>query len=394
MDDHHRATARWVLALVVAAISLWKLFGPESVGPSRPGTTKVSAGPAALPAPKGEEFGANVNRLFNDGTFSIVEIDRQIASLSATGATLARSDALWEATEPRPPRAGVHHYTWAFDDRITLVLAEHGLRWLPIIDYSPSWAQSIRGVEHSPPIDDADYAAYAAAVAGRYGYGGRFWRGHPRLRSLPVQTFEIWNEPDDPAFWRPAPDPRRYAALYSATRSAIKAVDPSARVIIGGLTDPRRFLPAVLHSDPGLRTRIDGVAIHPYGRNPAAVLAAVRSDRAILDRLGLGETPLYVTEFGWVLHPSSAPVYAPADTRPRYIDDTITALAGMRCGVTAVLLYTWVTPMRDLANLDDWYGISPPGGGISPAMRAFDAGVRSAERTGARRLGVAASSTC
>ena len=63
------------------------------------------------------------------------------------------------------PVAGVHHYDWTFDDRIAEALATHSLRWLPIIDYTANWAQSIPGVDHSPPAALGDYAAYAAANA-------------------------------------------------------------------------------------------------------------------------------------------------------------------------------------------------------------------------------------
>lgn len=72
----------------------------------------------ALPPPPGVQFGASVNHLFNDGTYSPTQVDAQLAALRATGATLARSDALWEATEPQPPVDGVHHYSWTFDDAI------------------------------------------------------------------------------------------------------------------------------------------------------------------------------------------------------------------------------------------------------------------------------------
>jgi hypothetical protein len=341
------------------------------------GGPPASAGPPAQPAPTREQFGVSVNRLFNDGTYSAAQIGGQLRALQQTGASLGRSDALWEAAEPAPPVDGVHHYRWVFDDEIAGALAAHGLRWLAIIDYSAPWAQSIPGRDHSPPRSARDYAAYAAAFAARYGVGGVFWRAHPALTPEPVETFEIWNEPDNGQFWAPVPDPSRYADLYLATRDAITAVDPTARVIVGGLTTPTAFLPAMLLARPQLEGHIDGVAIHPYG-SPSVVLQKVRADRATLTSLGLGTVPLYVTEFGWTTQPVGALNYASARVRPTDIARTLTALGRVDCGIAASVLYTWVTPERDPSDSEDWYGIHAPGGANTIDTAAFSDGLRQA----------------
>src|ERR1700743_2817332 len=62
----------------------------------------------AKAAPSTEQFGVSVNRLFSDATYSPQQIEAQLAALHATGATIARSDALWEATEPAAPVDGGH----------------------------------------------------------------------------------------------------------------------------------------------------------------------------------------------------------------------------------------------------------------------------------------------
>lgn len=336
----------------------------------------------ALAAPAGRSFGVNVNLLFNNFSYTPAQIDAQLAAVAATGATVARSDALWEATEPTAPVHGVHRYDWDFDDEIAGSLAAHGLTWLPILDYTAPWAQSIPGVDHSPPRSDADYAAYAAAFASRYGPGGSFWRAHPQLTPRPVTTVEIWNEPDQPEFWKPAPSPGAYAALYLAARGAIDAVAPGIRVIVGGLTDPGAFLPEMLRATPGLRGHIDGVAIHPYGR-PATVLSKVVAARATLDGLGMNGVPLYVTEFGWTTSPPGALDYVPAAQRPADISSTLTALGKAGCGLAMVVLYTWVSPGGDPGDSQNWYGVANP---TQPAdgtadTAAFTAGLQAAARS-------------
>jgi hypothetical protein len=362
-----------VVAVAVVVLLLTNRASKPTVAPAPPPE------PPALPAPTGpEQFGVNVNWLFDSDLYPPALVAAQLQELEQTGATVARTDALWERAEPAAPVAGVHHYDWSFDDAIATALAEHGLQWLAILDYTAPWALSVPGQDHSPPSSDADYAAFATAFAGRYGAGGSFWASHPDLTAEPVRSFEIWNEPDNPQFWVPEPDPARYAGLYLAARAAIKAVDPGARVLIGGLAHPTAFLPALLSARPDLAGHIDGVAIHPYGPTPAAVLADVRHARATLHSLGLGSVPLYVTEFGWATQPPGGVAYAPALLRPGYISATVAGLGHSGCGIAAATLYTWVTPERNPLDRGDWYGISPPSGGSSPAVTAFATGVKAA----------------
>ncbi len=180
-------------------------------------------------------------------------------------------------------------------------------------------------------------------------------------------------------FWVPRPDAARYAQLYAGARAAIHAVDPSARVLIGGLSTAVTFLPQLLAADPGLRGEIDGVAIHPYAGSPAAVLAKVVATRRTLERLGLATVPLYVTEFGWTTSPPGALDYLPARLRPDYIERTLVALGSSGCNLAATTLYTWYSPQRDPRNSQDWFGISPPGARGGPDVTAFSAALRTAQ---------------
>ena len=171
-------------AVAVAAVVVGVVLIVTSGGSRHPRAHAAPTGRcgAACRPRRAEVFGINVNRLFNDLTYTQAQIDAQLAAVRATGATVARSDALWEAAEPHAPAGGRHHYDWSFDDQIAGSLAAHGLTWLPIIDYTAPWAQSVSGQDHSPPRSDADYAAYAGAFAARYGSGGTFWRAHPGWR--------------------------------------------------------------------------------------------------------------------------------------------------------------------------------------------------------------------
>lgn len=323
--------------------------------------------------------GVNVNRLFDDLTYRAPRVRALLHSLASTGADTARSDTLWELTEPS--RGTLN---WSFDDGVAGALAAAGLQWLPIVDYAPAWARPAARLLHSPPDDPADYAAFVTAFARRYGSAGSFWAEHPELPARPVRTYEIWNEPDTPLFWSPAPSAAAYARLYAAARAAIHAVDPTAMVLVGGLTRPVGFLPELLAADPALRGGLDGVAIHPYGDSTTAVLDLVRRARDTLRSLGLGRVPLYLTEFGWVTSPPGAHHYIPAADRPALVQRTVAALGHTDCGLAGEVIYTWVTPRANPADPEDWYGLEPPGGGPSADAHALAQGTAQARAPGAR----------
>lgn len=372
-----RAALASVLAL--AAILLLGLTGPVRAASSRP---------AFAASDEGIAMGTNTGVLFNSHKFTRAQIDAQLAALARTGATTVRSDALWETAEPNPPTNGIQlfppavglirHYDWRHDDLIAGMLAAHGLRWLPIIDYTAAWDETVPGDDHSPPKSVSDYYTYAAAVAARYGPGGSFWSENSNLPPRPVDNYEIWNEPDSHYFWHPTPDPAAYADLYASARAAILTVEPTARVIIGGLTSPPVFLASLLNAAPRIRGQIDGVAIHPYGPTPEHVLDSVRTDRLAMNADGMSTVPLYVTEFGWTTHPKGAHDWAPPEKRPGYIWQTLAGLGHTDCGIAAVLLYAWATPQRQPGDGEDWYGISPPDASASPDTAAFTGGVHAA----------------
>ncbi len=391
-----RQIAAWGAGGIVVALALVAVFalafgggGGRSTSTGSSSGSATTGGPPPPPGPVVEQYGASVNRLFNDLGGAPAEVAAQLRALRATGATTARSDSLWELAEPTAPTAGTHHYNWAFDDAIAGALAQAGLRWFPLIDYAPAWAQVSPGGLHAPPISAvgaAGYAAYAAALAARYGPQGTFWAAHPGLPAEPVDTYEIWNEPDNPAFWTPAPNPAAYALLYLRTRAAIRQADPTARVIIGGLTNLPVFLPMMVHAVPALIGHVDGIGIHPYGATAADVLAAVATARRITRTVALGGVPLDLTEFGWTTSPPGVKNWAPANLRPQYILTSLAHLGHTDCGIGATILYTWMTPERRRSDPEDWFGIHPPSGADSPDTRAFTAGLAAASAAPASRL--------
>jgi hypothetical protein len=127
-----------------------------------------------------------------------------------------------------------------------------------------------------------------------------------------VRKWELWNEQNETYFWKPTPNIDHYAQWYTAAYQAIKAVDPTAEVSLGGLAGlvagccitGQSFLQGLY--DRGIRPDI--VAIHPYALKEQAPdvhlpwesnfddIAAIRS---LMVANGEGSKPIWATEWGW-----------------------------------------------------------------------------------------------
>lgn len=320
-------------------------------------------------------FGANVGSLFPIRGPTTSATVTELTALRATGATEARSDTFWGITELQPPVDGRHTYDWTYDDGVVTALAEAGLQWQPIVDYATWWASNSDGGPNPgvAPVHLADYAAYAAALAARYGDNGTFWAANPQLTPRPVRIFEIWNEPNLAKYWGPRVDLAEYASLYLQARAAIKAVQPQATVIIGGLASQAPPILATLQqmvsARPELIGHVDGLGFHPYGDAAGSALSqlevAEAADRATMD------APLYVNEFGWG-RPGTWMGATEAD-RDAYIGQMVQQL-GQDPLVADIEIYCWGgpssmaiygTPAAD-AFASAIAALEPPAGAVDP----------------------------
>lgn len=326
------------------------------------------AAPTASAAPA--ELGVNVNRVFND-SFDSDRWALHLGGVQDAGIRMARADAFWEAAESRPPRDGVHSYDFTYLDFVAVALANHGLRWQPILDYSALWATSVPGNDHAPPRDADDYAAYAAAFARRYGRGGTAWDDYDPATEPEVTTYEIWNEPNLAHFWQPEPDAARYMELYAKARAAIKGVDPDATVLVGGLLPGTGFARAIYEVRADAAELIDGIAFHPYSRTPEGVVEEVRRLRRTLEEVGDPHAPIHITELGWVTNPPSSSLHWSDEERARNLEAAVRALTWSDCGVESVIPYTWTTPEQNPDDMEDWYGMTHPDGTPSATAQAY-----------------------
>lgn len=285
-----------------------------------------------------------------------------------------RTDAFWSAVERRAPVDGQHRYDWTLPDAIVTALARHGLRWQPILDYSTPWDGTLAGPDRwkSAPADPTDFAAYAASFAQRYGTGGSFWSSNPSLSPLPVQVYEVWNEPNLPDFW---PNVSGAADLYgdllALTASSIRSVDPTGQVVVGGLSPAGlvEFLNEIEVRHPGLIAQMDAVAFHPYGTTFANTGQRVRVLREWLDAHGASTLPIEITETGWATPPLSE------SERAARMSTLVQGLARSSCGISRIVPYTWLTFESNASDPEEWFGIANANATLKPTGVALAAAI-------------------
>ncbi len=140
---------------------------------------------------------------------------------------------------------------------------------------------------------------------------------HFHDRQYPIKHWEIWNEPDIalPEF-NVRIDPEPYAKLLIQSYDAIKAIDPDATVVFGGIS-PKGFEYAENYLEDVYQTQdmadyfqgnghypFDVVAAHPYPEvftNPNPGLATVLNNeiKAVMNDFGDSDKKVWLTEMGW-----------------------------------------------------------------------------------------------
>ncbi len=239
--------------------------------------------------------------------------EKDVEYMKAGGIDVIRWPLPWGGIQPTK-KGG---YVWTSFDEVVELAARQGLQVLPFIYSTPHW---LSRKYTKLPIDSAQargaWTAFLKAAVERYGPGGDFWDEHapgvvkyePAIsRPLPIRSWQIWNEANFFYFAYPA-SPQRYAKLVRISSPAIKRVDPTAKVILTGLFgDPTasgpRGMPATtfleaLYRSPGLKSRFDGIALHPYAAD-AETLEELVEELHDVTVANHDRVPLYITEMGW-----------------------------------------------------------------------------------------------
>ena len=276
------------------------------------------------------------------------------------------------------------HLDFSVYDHVVAAAAKARLRLLPVIMNPPAWRSTApaRGGSRGmyPPRDPAAMAALATALVQRYGPGGSFWAAHRSLTPMPIKSWQVWNEPNIPAFWASGPDPAAYALLLRTVSAAIHGADPTAEVVAAGLPPfeggytINEFLDGMYAA--GARGTYDTMAIHPYAPTAAGVLSVLQGARDELDRLGDPGRPLWATEFGWATGGPRTTITVSESGQATVIHDTLALLQGSRdeLGLRGYIMFRLRDVPTNAGQADIWplhAGLLRRDGTAKPGLAAF-----------------------
>jgi LysM repeat protein len=290
--------------LIRVGQQLWIPGGSGSPQPTSPATEQLGYGFGIQP------WGADMNFV--------------VDATQGAGFNWVRFQAPWRDFE----RDGKGQYAWGDLDTVINRLHETELYVAVSIVKAPAWARpaatdlSVDG----PPANPQDFADFLTAFAQRY-------QGK-------VHAVQLWNEPNLWHEWGNEPlNAARYVQLLCAGHRAVKAVDPTLKVISAGLTptgvndgkiaiDDVEFLRRIYQN--GGRNCFDGLGAHPSGyNNPPDVRFGYSNPsepgfknhpsfffqetllryRNVMTANGDGAKRIWPTEFGWASSLNPAPGY-------------------------------------------------------------------------------------
>jgi hypothetical protein len=168
-----------------------------------------------------------------------------------------------------------------------------------------------------------------------------------------VIDWQLWNEMNSPSFWFHKPSAKQYVSLLKVFNRGIKAGDPSAKIVLGGLfRTPRirngvpldRYLPGIYRAKG--KKYFDAAAMHPYSTTPKDALRAVKETRAIMAQFKDKKAKLWITEIGWATGGDPTPLTVSPQRQASYLRQSFNVLAAnrKRLKIAGVVWYSW----RDL----------------------------------------------
>lgn len=281
----------------------------------------------------------------------------------------------WRTLQPNPGEPLRWGEMAQFEEEVRALQAQ-GISVIPIVYDSPEWAA----------IDDPFYTPCGAIREDRFDEFADFMKQVVARYSRPefgIHKWEMWNEPDaDPRLttythlgcWGDSDDPfyggRHYGEMLKVVTPAIKSVDPTAEVWLGGLLlytynthwvdqvgKPESFMRGVLESGAGPYFDVLAYHAHAYYTNDEQrdhelfgiwadrggyVIGKARFLQQLMAEYGVPEKPLWVNEFSMVC-PSSNPTCVPPSPiffQAQANHAVRSAIRGMSAGVDGYVWYS------------------------------------------------------
>lgn len=268
-----------------------------------------------MPTDNGLIYGFNVHLYGSDQPWQ--NRNRVFSMSKDAGVRWLRQQLPWMDMQSGPGTE-CYNVCWGEMDAIVAEANAKGMKLMLNVVRSPSWATD-NGKNGVPSERNyPEFARFMGLVANRY-------RGQ-------VGAYEIWNE-QNLAIENSHGDilsPDSYVEMLSQVYNQIKANDPNAIVVSGGLASTETNQPGLATSDmvyfkqmidnPKYRSHVDALGVHIGGHlNPPDTLwpdkpgpgpgwrdsrafyfRHLEDIRALMVQEGVGSIPIWVTEWGWV----------------------------------------------------------------------------------------------
>jgi hypothetical protein len=297
LSPRRRVAAGALVAVLVgaAAVVYAVARNGDDDGAGKPGVTTSGgqSGPSvgSIAGLSADQVGISTGVVLFTGPFE--EIDSEIAGMAKDGAKWIRTAVRWDLVEP--DSAGSDD--WKTADEIVEQSRARGLEIVLDINGTPEWARNPGAGVPEFPRDLQTYATFAGKLAARY-------KGK-------VAAYELGNEPNHIKSFA-HPDAALYARVLKLSYPAIKAADPDALVLTGGLggnSDKKGNIPGdVFLADlykAGAKDFFDAVSYHPYtypllpseDDGDRGWSRMLKARQTMVDN-GDGQKQIWVTEFG------------------------------------------------------------------------------------------------
>ena len=302
--------------------------------------------------------------------------------LQNTASSWIRTSIFWPAIE------GINttpsSYTWAHADTTLRAAVDNCANIIATVDHTPTWASI---ADERSPIKPGllpDYVDFVEDLVERYDGDGF----HDNPYGIVVKYWEFYNEPDfgsmsDSIGWGEYGS--EYAAMLNAIYPAVKATDPEAQVLMGGIAYEffttqngffvRGFIDDVLEAGGGKYFDIMSLHHYPFPDhrrnwtegNSSGLMEKIAYIKAKLEAYGFKDElakPLMITETGW--HSENDDLYPSTDDfQGRHIIQLLTQ--SVASGAEVVIWWAF----QDSGTYPYQTGLTVPPDTIKPAYTVY-----------------------
>ena len=312
---------------------------------------------------------------------SATDRTRYLDLAKTMGTKIVRFDIDWPSIQAGGPTS----YNWAAQDAVVQGLNARGITVLGDIAYTPAWARPSGTTDKYPPTNVSDYGNFCGAAARHYSPMG-------------VHNWEVWNEPNIVPFFQPAPDIAKYTAMLKACYTQIKAADPGATVVTGGMSpagsynapcggascaniNPINFLQGIYAN--GGKGYFDALGHHPYSfpSRPSTIatwsawyqmFGTSPSLRSVMSANGDDAKKVWATEWG---APTNGPLGSGAvsEAEQAYQVTEAFKLFGSYSWAGPLFVYNFRDDGTSTATRENFFGLIRYDFSLKPAYSTYQA---------------------